>query len=327
MIPGIALIVGNGLTKNLLERSGNPSLDSSRPLSLQFDVPFCSGMPWQAAFPLLASSLSEVMGSQPEIRDFDVFNALLTSSHPIMLDDQMRQYLAFAYSSLQAEMDLLDKEATPWTDWLRSHRYFLRAVISFNYDLLLEDLLSHTGIITKSPGVRITFNIKEDLRSMRITRDRSRLLLLKPHGSIGFAHHPRAVSMPTRTYPSTNVVTLNNTPLIRIPRNRLGCPRQEAYIVLPTEYSPYRGFQWVRPGYMEFARIANSITHCVFLGLSYWECDRAELNFILDVLPSTTVIVEANPFPPADFRSYVESSGRHYVHWEGDPLDISSTHM
>ena len=221
-------------------------------------------------------------------------------------------------------MDPLDKGSTPWTAWLRRHRTFLRAVVSFNYDLLLEDLLRHAEMTpVYPPGIL-------DPLSMEKTWEHS-CFLLKPHGSIEFATRPQDISMPIQPYPQNNLVELNNTRLIRIPRNKLGHPRLAAYIVLPNEYSPYLRFQWVSPGYETFRRIANSTTHCVFLGLSYGKPDREELNFILDALPTTTTIVEANPRPADDFRSRVVSSKRHYVHWKvhlkEELPDITSTSM
>lgn len=328
MVPGIALIVGNGLTIDLLGRSGS-ALDSRSPFSLQFDVPFGSGESWQDAFPSLVDRRNEVRGSQPGITDFDVFNALLTSPHSLMLETRMREFLLFAYSSLQAEMDVLNKDATPWADWLRRHRSFLHAAVSFNYDLLLEDLLQRTGIITRSHKLQasgLTYNVDLDLWYAGLIRGHlSPLpLLLKPHGSIDYAPTPSFISMPPTTYPSPNVITMNDVPLIRIPRTQLGNPHTEAYIVLPTEYSPYENFQWVRYGYTEFLRRANSITHCVFLGLSYWESDREELDFLLDALPQTTEIIEANPKPCPLFRKRVESSARHYVQWKDTPLPITT---
>ena len=151
--------------------------------------------------------------------------------------------------------------------------------------------------------------------------------LLKPHGSIDVVTDPRAISMPIPPYPQDClVIDVNNTQLIRIPRKELGAPRLAAYIVLPNEYSPYRDFQWVRPGYNKFRRIAKSITHCVFLGLSYSKSDREELDFILKALPCNTEICEANPDPPSEFRSRVESYDLSYVPWkEGKPQPIPST--
>jgi hypothetical protein len=60
MPPSIAFIVGNDLTIDLLRRSDSPALDSSRPLSFEFAVPFGSDMPWREAIPLLEHRLSEV---------------------------------------------------------------------------------------------------------------------------------------------------------------------------------------------------------------------------------------------------------------------------
>ena len=321
MIPSIALIVGNGLTIDLLRRSNaDSSLDSRRPLSLQFDVPFGSGVPWRTGFPRLARKVDEVRKAKFGITgDFDVFNALLKGSPQRQgsserrkldseLDAELRQFLAFAYSDLQIKMDLLDKRATPWANWLCRYRLFLRAVVSFNYDLLLEDLLRRAGIGVAPFGVN-------DVKTTP--------LLVKPHGSIDFDGDPRDIhiSMPP-TYPMNVFQTLNDTGLVRISRNALGAPRREAYIVTPTEYSPYLPFRWVGEGYQEFAQTTGTVTHCVFLGLSYWECDRTELNFLLDQLPRTTQIIEANPSPCPLFRKRVESTGKCYVQWPDKPRPL-----
>lgn len=148
------------------------------------------------------------------------------------------------------------------------------------------------------------------------------VIVLKPHGSIDFAMRPGLISVGPTTYPLHNWITLNDAPIVALPTSELRRARQEAYVVLPTEYSPYLDFQWVRPGYSAWQRDAHNFSHCIFLGLSDWECDRAELDLIWKSLDPDARIIVANPKPPSSFVERIASSGRDVVTWLDGPEDL-----
>lgn len=301
--PSIALVVGNGLTKDLLGKFSELGIDSSRPLSWDFNVPFGSTIPWREAFPELAKQM-EISPVPPN--EYNLFKALLLeNNNNSELETRVREFLRFAYSDLQMQMDPLDKSATAWTSWLRDHARYLDVLISFNYDLLLEDLLGAAGVKV------LPYDFESE----------SGILFLKPHGSIDFTQNLidlKVNGVDTKHAP-TVFVGGNDAPLVHIARPHLGEHPLEAYIVLAGEDSPYLHLQWVEEGSRRFVQRAKSITHCIFLGLSYWECDRKELDSILESLSSLAIVIEANPHPNEDFQRKVISLKLRYEHWQNGP--------
>jgi hypothetical protein len=304
----IALVTGNGLTLDFRVAKGI-SLDPSDPFGWSFRVPDDTGQPWQDAFPILANAISGNSGAH----SFDVFESLLrmaktaAPSDAARLDAEARQFIVFAYSVLQELFDRATLTDWSWASWIRAHAHMTTFAVSFNYDLLLESALALGG----RPITR--FGVDGYAASS---------LLLKPHGSIDFACDPRAIFMPPSTYPLTAFATLNNTPLVSVPRSSLRSPRQEGFVVLPAEYSPYLNYQWVTPGYAALRTRAAAVTHCVFVGLSDWHCDRPELDTILGSLSPKATVVVANPNPPISFLSRVGCSGRTLKVWRNGPESL-----
>jgi hypothetical protein len=135
----------------------------------------------------------------------------------------------------------------------------VKAAISFNYGLIIETALEAGGF----QGV-----------------------VTKPHGSIDFAPISSVIAM-TASYPMQNFIELNNMPIQRLGRSDLVQPRVEADIVLPTESSPYLGYQWVAPQYAHLRQVVSPhIERCIVAGISYWLCDQREIDFIFDSLTS-----------------------------------------
>lgn len=306
----LAIVTGNGLTIdycNATRIGRNPS----NPFSWLFNVPDDTGILWQEAFPTLHRALAEA----GEVHTFAAFEALLRvtsdvqggNDSQVVLDAESRQFLAFAYSVLQHDVDAIGLDGWQWMSWIGRHASHIRGGISFNYDLLLESAFRRAGIRPSRLGVRA---------------EEGGMFFLKPHGSIDFECDPRAISMPPSRYPLENWATLNNTPVIALEQSRLCRPRQEAFIVLPTEYSPYLNFQWVAPGYDVWRRTAHVLTHCVFVGISDWICDQAELDEIIAGLGAGTTVIVANPKPPQSFIDRVSSTGRHCIPWKSGPQDL-----
>jgi hypothetical protein len=302
----LALIVGNGATIDFCQSAGI-ALDPSNPFEWAFRVPGENGISWQDAFP----RLSAVLRTGTIVRSFDAFAMVLARlradrrvGREVELDAEARQFLVFAYSVLQERANAAGMREWTWASWITEHRSEMKAVTSFNYDLLLENALLVAGVRPRRPGV---------------LGEEAGLFFLKPHGSIDFASDPRAIVMPTSTYPLRNFATLNDTGLVALPTPALRGPRQEGFVVLPAEYSPYLNFQWVAPGYRAWQEGAHTLTHCIFLGLSDWECDRSEIDFLLDSLAPTTAVVIANPDPPASFLARVKASGRPSIEWRHGP--------
>lgn len=298
----IGIVVGNGLTIDFCRHS-RVSLDPSNPFAWDFKVPDDNGVHWSRAFPTLHAVIATNAA-----HSFSRFEELLRRTKDenpsALLDAEARQFLVFAYSVLQEECDRYGVSGWRWTDWLLRHRDSLCLGASFNYDLLLENALQEVGISPHRFGVE---------------GESPQGLVLKPHGSIDFTTDPRSISLPPQVYPMRIVSTLNHTALVSIGRQALRTPRQEAIIVLPAEYSPYLRHQFVQPSYARWCRQAESLTHCVFVGLSDWECDRHEIDTMLAALSPHAIVVVANPNPARSFLERVTASGRACHLWPDGP--------
>jgi hypothetical protein len=303
----VLFVVGNGLTVDLLRHKNlHLSYDSRSPLAWRFDVPRGSGMQWPEAFPALSEALGRGDSSRTDFErlstvarrgNSDEYEALLAES-------EARQFLAFAYGHLQSALDASPVPSDwPWLGWMRDHREVVHAVVSFNYDLAVERLLEKSGI----PSIPYPCSTEP------------RPFFFKPHGSTDYAMPPDLIKLGHIVYPANNVVTLNDTPIVQLRADELGCARREAFITLPLEESPYREYQWAAPGFRSVQLIGPRITHAIFVGLSYWAVDRPELDTLLDFLTPGATVVEANPAPVAEFASAVRARRLQHVAWLDGP--------
>ncbi|WP_205720087.1 hypothetical protein [Fodinibius halophilus] len=109
----IALIVGNGLTIDLIKKN-DLSIDTSKPLSLSFDVPLNSGKNWKEAFPiffeLYKNRFNKIKYCSRYCKtdsDFDFFEFVseeYLKHGDIDIDCEARQFLSFSYSYLQTKI-------------------------------------------------------------------------------------------------------------------------------------------------------------------------------------------------------------------------------
>ena len=311
-MPTIGIVVGNGLAIDYCQTHSDSHLlpDPSDPFQWEFGVPDDSALNWQQAFPLLRQTID---GIGFGVNSFEAFASLLAEvqlrnpNDSVRLDAEARQFLVFAYSAFQQEIDRIGVAEWRWRRWIGEHASDIAGAVSFNYDRLFESAANSVGL---------------HLPSFAVRSGSQGCFFLKPHGSIDFECDPCAISMPPSRYPLVNWATLNDVPLIALAPNALRQPRQEAFVVLPTETSPYLGYQWVAPGYERWRGIAGNLTHCILIGLSYWRCDREEIDFLIDALaPGSTVII-ANPQPPDELVARILASGRHCIEWRNGPQNF-----
>ena len=298
----IGLIVGNGLAIDL-RQTVEPLLadwDTQRPLQWSIATPGQADQPFLEALPHFDKAIREVRETDPEIRDFDLIAKVLDglpSEKASWTDDQgelvaeIRQFLAIAFSHYQEQVNQLNLEGWRWRSCIESIRDYVAVAVSFNYDLLLETLFQLCGIQPRR------FALREETTGV---------WLLKPHGSIDFAPNDLDFSIAGRVgYPLPIVVDLNNYSVRRLRESELTEPRLAADITLPSEYSPYGGFQWVRPGYEWFTIGGAFLTEVWIIGLSYWKCDRQEINYILRCVPRSAEIKVVNPKWDDDLIDYL----------------------
>ncbi|NGP88309.1 SIR2 family protein [Fodinibius halophilus] len=194
-------------------------------------------------------------------------------------------------------------ESWKWTDWLNSHINSIGAVISFNYDLVVEKLF-------KEFGVKLTPH--------EMNNESGDIFFTKPHGSINYEVNSSHVNVPKNQYPLTIKIAGIDTPNIEIiSDDQLHEPRKTSFLVLPNEYR--KKLQWVENAYKHFSLIAQSYSHILFVGLSYWPKDRPEINKIVKGTSKKSTIIEVNTSPQEGFKEYVTELNRAYEFWKSDP--------
>jgi hypothetical protein len=293
----VGLIIGNGLSIDL--HQSNEALGTwnpSSPLGWDLRAPNHPDEHLLNYLPRFREQVQAIRAEHHDLTDFDVFEAIAAKFigqdgfDACVTVAEMRHFLALAYSAFQLEVDKLNLGDWRWTLFLRSLRSRLRAVVSFNYELVLERLLAHSGVVFGRVGIDTNYQV----------------MLLKPHGSIDSALHPKIIQAPVG-YPLANCIDRNDAPIARLVPGQWLQPRLEVDIVLPMEQSPYLPFQWVRPGYEMFARLGDKLDCLVLAGLSYWGVDRPEINYLLDCLSPRSRIVVVNPHPDPELMARLAS--------------------
>lgn len=246
-------------------------------------------------FPELARLVHEIRQAVPDADDFDTIAAVLAKAGQfsrITLD--LKHYLSIAFATFQTHFDQCFPVSWPWAQWMKRHAVSFTMFTTLNYDRVLENGLDLAGVCYRRVALR----------------ERKGVPVLKPHGSIDFA-------------PAMLGIVLNSdVPQMPIPRAEWLKPRREWSIVLPTETSPQTDLQWIAPGYESIRRLGPTWTHLVIAGISYWECDRPEIDFIIDSMASDAAVIVANPHPPAELLAKVRSSGRTVETWADGPSDL-----
>lgn len=312
----VAVLSGNGLTMDamtlcpLILDSWHPQ----HPLSWTLGTPGCPDVPLLLSLPRLKAALDghDLMQLRS---DFDRFAALSREARAKRdadmaegerLEFQVRYFIAVAYAHLQRELDNIPLSEWRWVQWIKEMRGRLACMVSFNYDLLVEDALETAGVPANKIQVgQLPLGIG--------------VPVIKPHGSVDFDISRDVMRIPFG-FPIQNVAIVgNDAPVEPIPRGKLLEWRQAADIVLPAEYSPLSKVQWVRPAMERAREILSEVQHLVVAGLSYWPEDRAEVDSLIDALSPSAEVVIANPKPPADLLTRLDGVGRRFRAWGDGP--------
>jgi hypothetical protein len=304
----VSLVVGNGFSISFGYFSGLVNLlNSQEPIT--WDVPCPS-----TGNTLLASlhRLETLYKLNPNKPHFEVFKLALDSDYckSIGLDSfkttlESRHFLTIAFSMYSKQQRELFSTDWSWFRWLKLHSDEITAAFSFNYDLLLETALDR---------------LNREYYSLQVNHHGNGIPLVKPHGSVDFEITPNSISY-TSQYPLNNFVDLNDTGIVRLEEHELMVPRRQALCVVPNEANKYAKYQWVEPANQWFEDKLKDSDYCLFIGISYFECDRPEIDRIVDSLPKDCVIVVANLSPPIEFIDKI--SGRPYIIWDNPegPVD------
>lgn len=311
----VLVLAGNGLAIDLRHHVDGPLDDwnTSEPLQWDLSHPDYDTALWDL-FPYARAALSETAGAS----DFERMKSVLRHAqeqdcpHAVI---ELRHYLVMAFSMYQLHVDTLDIQSWRWATFLSHLGPRLAGIFSLNYDTTIERLVRLSGQRTFSTGLQLT---PWELQ-IEALRSKPEVAVVKPHGSIDYRSGDGTISMEA-VYPLQNWLWDNDLWLNRCHREHWLRPRIGADVVIPTEVSRFRNFQWVKPGNAWLRRQGRQIRECYIAGIGYGECDRPEINVALDSLSVGTRIVIANPSCPPALVEHLEVKGHVVEHWPDGPV-------
>ena len=318
----IGLLVGNGFTTSATEYLGNDfNYNTTNFFGWDIKTPGNEESMFLDKLPMLKEALSRINKQDIQLKDFykiekiineiesyNSSNYFTSQFNSGVLLCEVQHYLAIAFSLFQLEFEKYNISDWKWVEWFKKYGREVLFCLSFNYDLILEKTLDECSLKYRRVG---------------IIEEKDGILILKPHGSIDYEIDNYAISMPPITYPLKNAIYRNNCPIIPLDKKSLLKPRKEVDIVLPTEYSVQLNYQWVKPGYECLTNEGNIFTHFIIVGISYWECDRPEIDYVLNCLNPDTKIILADPKPKEDLLCKLTERFSTVIKWESGPLDIN----
>lgn len=308
------LVVGNGMAIDL-RAALHPALDgwnTSSPIQWDLVHPRYQKELW-TLFPHAVAALRTAQ----EGTDFERMQAILReipkNEFPYV-EVELRHYLVMAFSMYQLAVDRVDLSAWRWTRFITDIAARLRGVVSLNYDTTAEDLVRKTGQRTYFPGVQLT----EWERRIEQYRSRPSVAVIKPHGSVDFRAGDGTIAISVE-YPLQNWLSDNDLWLNKCYRQHWLDPRVAADVVIPTEISRFRDFQWARPQQEWIRSNAAKVQECYVIGFSYADCDRPDVDAVFERLPKGARIVIADPFPAKALVEKLEGAGHQPEIWESAP--------
>ena len=284
--PKIALVVGNGLSMSFGHFSGlTKNWNSQSPLSWDIECPQKKGQ-----FIDQLPTLKKLRNSFSHLDDFNIFKQLqdIEACSKINIDTnyglmEARHYLTIAFSKLATlQIEHFDKD-WGWFRWMSKHKENISCAFSLNYDLLLEQCFDQLKILHTS---------------YELNGHNYGIPLAKPHGSVDFEIMGISINV---SYPLKNFIDMNNTPINKLKKTELFTPRIQPLCIAPNEANKYIDYQWVETARRNFLSEVKKCTHCIFIGISYFECDRPEIDEIIRAIPKESEVIVANPDPNADF--------------------------
>lgn len=331
--PQTLLIVGNGLTLDLVSRSGTELFTAWHPTRpFDWDVRTEDGRIVRPdLLPYFFGAVDAAFAANPDAGHFEVIDDVLREARakmhdaerdgdipswdprvrdPSMVITEAHHFLALAYTAFDLQVEARADDSTwAWTRYLqRCSGGALQYVVSFNYDRVIERALStagldcwHVGVEFPRPGVPVG----------------------KPHGSIDYALEEHLFNVEGYDYPLKAQFENIDLPMRVLPRDKLAVARYEVSVVPPLQASTVRHRLWVTETFRLIQAAGPHMERCIFAGLSAWPVDQSELREVIRALAPSTEIVVANP----DWKAYAtfdfmaQRLGRPPVTWwrEGPP--------
>ena len=214
----------------------------------------------------------------------------------IKYEIQFEHFINQAYVLLQNTIEngnIFNKLETNFMTWIDRYKSNVALIISYNYDLTLENILEVLGIRFYRLG---TADINYD----------NGIPIWKPHGSIDFY---QKVWVKRILYPLKSSWYRNYSDKTDIlPKNDWMMPRNQVDIVLPTQKSDTFCYSFNISGWDRFNQQKNGISEIFYYGLSYDYPDRNEIDGLLSISKKWKIRI-INPSPPGAFIAKYSSLG------------------
>jgi hypothetical protein len=227
-------------------------------------------------------------------RDYDFIERILKEAQT----DREREFLLrltlcnsllVAFAAYHDAVSGIDLTNWSWLNWFRQRAMDISFVVSLNYDLTLERVLRQVGIPYYASAIR---------------GEAGEVHLFKPHGSLDYGWPQWLIEQAADWSEATGVDLweLQNNYYERLSPQQLGSRRVSCDIVLPSDYNRIRHYGVIKDGYDDIKRRCASLKELAIIGVSYWPCDRPELDDITDSTPSNCNIVLYNPKPSQEWK-------------------------
>lgn len=202
------------------------------------------------------------------------------------------RYLFVQYNNTVEDVMLEHINSENW-GWLKlikgayeSNFYEKVIIVTYNYDIFLERLLKIKEIPFDVGG---------------IDDNNNKVILLKPHGSISFAHKHKGVAAPFSIKKDETMNEANITDFY-VTYDELSKNYLVNALIPPAGDSNRLAYGWSKEIRSIIDEMLDTITdgdQCVISGISYWHVDRQEIDKLLAKISKKQIdTYMVNPNPP-----------------------------
>ncbi len=174
-------------------------------------------------------------------------------------------------------------------------------VVSYNYDIWLERILSKLGI---------------DFQVPLLSTDAGKFRLFKPHGSISYQH---SKALPKDSFSINYNSLFVDCPIsdIVVTYDDLERHTPVNFIIPPAGVSVRSSDTWDKLIRTECISRINTLKAedvVMLCGISYWHVDRAEVDALINSMHPEIDFVHIDPYPSPTLDAVLNSLFTHYTH-------------
>jgi hypothetical protein len=181
-------------------------------------------------------------------------------------------------------------------------------VVTYNYDLWLERVLTHLGI---------------DFHYALSSDPSGKFVLYKPHGSINFISTRQQVADRDEEEISYTLEVQDIPEEVKAISDNFESYWTKYTLVPPAGDSSRLGARWngvLRQNLLEKLGSMNDATHTVISGLSYWHVDRGEIDEVLCSINPDSEVLMINPHPPGNLDAVLTTVFSNYTCFLGSEI-------